>query len=193
MNQQYLVTFADQYDDGRSQERPYLLTTVFALLGDGGVEAHGTTADPAELRVLVPIEQLMTLACQPVVGFRKLIVALSQSTHLIAFVTCQWLVYAVSLGAINVHHRCPGFCAGGCLFGYLVAIVRFLQDEVRLTKYKVFHEIRIIRIICGCYYSPNISLRSRSMAGRAHASGMKRQLFSGLPSTFPSRSIFSVR
>ena len=99
---------------------------MLALFGDGGVEVHGTSADTTELRVLVPVEQLMALACQSVVGFWQFIIALSQTTHLIATFACKWLVDAVGLGTIDVHHCCPWFRSGGGFFRYLIAIADLL-------------------------------------------------------------------
>ena len=62
MNEQYLVATMHKYDDGSGERGPHLLATFLATLTDVGVHLHLSTADAAELGVLVPIEQFLAFA-----------------------------------------------------------------------------------------------------------------------------------
>ena len=148
---------------------------------------HGSPTDATELGILVPVEQFMALACQSVVSLGEFVVALAQSAHLIVFKVGQWTVYAVCLDIFNIHDGGPWFHFSRLLCGYLIVAVYLLKDKVALTKNKVFHALMFY------FQCLKIIFLSRSMAGRAHTSGMKRQLLSAFAFTCFSRSIFFVR
>ena len=124
------VAATDEDDDCRGQRGPYLLAAVLALLRDCSVEAHGASADAAELGVLVPVEQLVALAGLQVVGFGQLVVRLAQGTHLVAVVVRQGCVDTEGLDAVDIHDGGPGFWLCGDCCGYLVVVGYYLEDEV---------------------------------------------------------------
>ena len=72
----------DEYDDSGGKLGPYLFATLGAFLGDVCIHAHGGAADTAELGVVVPIEQFLTLASLEVEGAWEFVIALTQSAHL---------------------------------------------------------------------------------------------------------------
>jgi len=129
----------DEYDDGGGQGGPYLLAALFAFLRYVGVEAHGASAYPTELRVLVPVEQFVALACLQVFRFRQLVVALAQRAHFVAVRPRQGLFRAVALVAVHVKYGGPGLDVRGWLGGYGISVRCTFQYEVALAEGEVSH------------------------------------------------------
>ena len=71
MNHEYLVASGDTDDNGGCQAGPKFLAALLALLADFRLPTHLATANAAELRVLMEIDQLGTLSCQLVILGRK--------------------------------------------------------------------------------------------------------------------------
>ena len=139
VHQQYLVALAHQHDDSRSQLRPHLLATVLAALGNISMKLHGSATHPTELRILVPVEQFVTLASLAVFLSRQFIVTLAQATHLIARMVHQRLVDAIRLFAIHIHDSSPRLRLHRHFRRNAKAVGCLLQYDVALTKHKIPH------------------------------------------------------
>lgn len=82
MNHEYLVASGDTDDNGGCQAGPKFLAALLALLADFRLPTHLAATNAAELRVLMEIDQLGTLACQLVILGRKDVERLSERHHL---------------------------------------------------------------------------------------------------------------
>lgn len=85
MNHEYLVASGDTDNNGGCQAGPKFLAALLALLADFRLPTHLATANAAELRVLMEIDQFGTLACQLVILGRKDVERLSERHHLQVF------------------------------------------------------------------------------------------------------------
>ena len=149
MNQQYLVALVDEHDDGSGERRPYRLAALGTLLADVGRHLHRCAAYPAELGVLVPVVQLIALACLLVKLWCELIEARAQATHLILGVVgdglwdgeCLYLCAICHRG--DVEHMGPRLQLDRTFFTAWNGIgpIRFLfEQEIGLAEYKpIFH------------------------------------------------------
>ena len=85
MNHEYLVASGDTDNNGGCQAGPKFLAALLALLADFRLPTHLATANAAELRVLMEIDQLGALSCLLVILGRKDVERLSERHHLQVF------------------------------------------------------------------------------------------------------------
>ena len=147
--QQHLLATVYEHDDGRSQLRPHLLTTLVATLGNVGMELHGSSADTTEACVAVPVEQFGTFAGFQIEGKWQPVVTLAQGTHLVALIVADRAVDGVGthLNSIqwgNVQYCGPWFQLYGRLLGQgngEGAVGALLKHQLVLAEYEIisFH------------------------------------------------------
>ena len=82
MHHQYLVSSCHADNDGCCKAGPKFFATLTALLADFRLPLHLATANAAELRVLMKVNQLGTLACKLIVFGRKDVERFAKRHHL---------------------------------------------------------------------------------------------------------------
>ena len=144
MHHEHFIATRHPYNDGSLQLRPYFLATLGAMLRNLSMPLHGCTTTAAILRILVPINQLCTLARQLIKICRKDVGRLSKTCHLqvraigYGIVQSEYMASALTLN--NVRYMFPRLeFDGSRITKRNVPLTREEDIPLAICKIKVLH------------------------------------------------------